>query len=316
VSTFSRVLAGISQRTGKIRGRFLENRSLLGAEIYKVLFLQKGWMAILLLAVLMFYQVDFTQIQRSTKEEMYYEFMERYMGAPSEASQQEIEQLEEKLNEVDTSYSEQMAEESIDSETKILLNIWYDSFDEEREFLDEILNQTESLKEIQQERGIDVWYVNLYSYYHLLQEDNLLLNLGLVLVLAWFCIGMYAGEKAGVMIPLIRTCKRERYMYRTKLRATVLLAVGIHLLVVCYQLVSVAIVYGIKGVNAPVQSILELSDIKIKCTIWQYFFARYLGKMVLILFLCLLLCKGIEKIVCKKEVRYGTKNRKSVENVW
>lgn len=311
VSRLHRALDAAKIKLENIRGRFLEKRSLTGMECYKVLISQKGLIAILLLAMLICYRADFTQVKRSTQQELYYAFIEHYLGEPGVDSDREIVQLADKLDQVDVIFAQQYAE-AADADTRIVLSLWYGSYEEERLFLKQIQEQTESLKSISQESGIAVWYVNLHSYEHLLQSDDAMLNLGLLLVILWNCIGMYLGENGSGMVCMINSSHREKFLYRTKIRVAMIITFAVCFAVLLFEIISIAAVYGIKGISAPVQSILALSDVRIHCTIWQYFFARYLIKYLIFSAVCAVVCKVLETVVCKKGLRNGIKNRKSV----
>ncbi len=311
VSRLQRTMDTVKAKLENLRGRFLERCSLPGLECYKVLISQKGLIAILLLAMLICYRADFTQIKRSTQQELYYGFTEHYLGEPGEDSQREIDQLSEKLARVDEEYGIQYAV-AADAETRFLLGMWYDSFSQERLFLKQIQEQTESLKSISQESGIAVWYVNLHSYGHLLKSDDAMLNLGLLLVILWFCIGMYIGENGSGMVCMIHSSHREKDLYRIKIRVAVIITSVVCFAVLLFEIISVAAVYGLRGISAPVQSILALSHIRIHCTIWQYFLVRYLLKYLFFSAVCIGVCKMLETVICRKGLRNGTKNRKSV----
>ncbi|MCM1103788.1 MAG: hypothetical protein NC409_06730 [Clostridium sp.] len=293
------------------RGRILEKLPLAGMECYKVLVSQKGIVAILLLVLLLCYRADLTQIKRSTQMELYYAFMDQYMGEPGEDSDREIARLADKLEQVDLTFAQEYAVAE-ESDTRIVLSMWYESFEEERKFLRQIQEQTEYLKNKYQESGIHVWYVNLSGYNYLLQDDDAMLNLGLLIVMLWLCIGMYVGENGSGMACMINSCWREKALYRTKLRLAVLFASCIYAAVRLYEILSVEILYGIRGIGAPVQSVMALSDVRIPCTVWQYFLARYTGMYLLFLALCVCVCKALETMGCKKGLFNGIKNRKPV----
>lgn len=311
VNRLYRVMDAVKLKLENFRGRFLEKCSLTGLECYKVLISQKGLIAILLLAILICYRADFTQVKRSTQQELYYAFIEHYIGEPGKDSDREIAQLADKLDRIDITYTQQYAEAE-DGETRFMLAMWYDSFSEERLFLKQIQEQTESLKSIAQESGIAVWYVNLHSFDRLLQSDDAMLNLGLLLVILWICIGMYIGENSSGMVCMINSSHREKYLYRIKIRVAMIITSVVCFAVLLFEIISVAAVYGLKGIGAPVQSILALSHIRTHCAIWQYFLARYLLKYLIFSAVCISVCKMLEIVICKKGLRNGIKNRKSV----
>lgn len=311
VRRLQRTLLAVKVRMERLRGRFLEKRSLTGMECYKVLISQKGMAAILLLSLLLCYRADFTQIRRSTQQELYYAFMDHYQGEPGEASDREIAELADKLEKIDLTFAQQYAE-AADADTRITLSLWYSSFDEERLFLKQIQEQTEYLKNKYQESGIRVWYVNLYGYDHLLEDDDAMLNLGMLIAVLWLCIAAYLGEGRSGMACMINSCYREKALYRTKLRLAVIFTSLLYAAVRVFAIFSVAAVYGIYGAGAPVQSIPALADIRVHCTVWQYFLFRYAGVYLGFLVIAMIVCKVLETIVCKKGLRNGIKNRKFI----
>lgn len=307
-----KVIDGVKTRIDAFRGGFMERFSLAEAEIYKVLITQKGLVVIFLFGLLLVYRADFSQTQRSTQQELYYEFVNSYLGVPGTASEEEIEKWRNDLEQVDKTYEQRISEDSLSAEDAISLSIWYGSFEERRNFLEQIESQTESLKTIVQDSGIEVWYVNQHSYDHLMQDDDWMLNIGLLLVILWICIGMYIGEKGSGMLAVIRSCPCERTLYKTKRRIAAAVTTVVYLLVRLFEIILVAVVYEIRGLGAPVQSILKLSDIPFEITIWQYFLIRYAVKYLLSILICFLVCRTIENIVCKRGRENGIKNRKPI----
>ena len=292
----NRIKTGIE----RIRGGILETLSLAGMETYKVLIGQKGLIAILLLVGLLFYRADFTQIQRSTQQKLYYEFIDNYIGVPCENSYKEIEELTNKLAKIDEIYEQKMSEDTIEGNSGIELGLWYESFEEERAFLQQIKEQTKSIETITAETGTAIWYVNQQSYNHLLRDDDLILNFGLLVVMLWICVGIYLREKQNGIVPIINCCQKKHTLYRIKCCVVVTIFSSVYLFILLFELVTIAVVYGIEGICAPVQSILTLSDISFQCTIWQYFLARYSGKYLLYVLMCLVACKVIQYVVCKR----------------
>lgn len=139
-----------------------------------------------------------------------------------------------------------------------------------------------------------------------------MLNLGLLLVILWNCIGMYIGENGSGMICMINSSYRERYLYRTKIRVAMIITSVVCFAVLLFETISVAAVNGLEGIGAPVQSIPALSNIPIHCAIWQYFLARYLLKYLFFSAVCIGVCKLLETVICKKGLKNGIKNRESV----
>ena len=139
-----------------------------------------------------------------------------------------------------------------------------------------------------------------------------MLNLGMLIAVLWLCIAAYLGEGRSGMACMINSCYREKALYRTKLRLAVIFTSLLYAAVRVFAIFSVAAVYGIYGAGAPVQSIPALADIRVHCTVWQYFLFRYAGVYLGFLVIAMIVCKLLETIVCKKGLRNGIKNRKFI----
>lgn len=306
----------LAERFEVRRARFLEKCSVGGMEIYRIFISGKGAFAILIFAVLIAWRADFTQIQRSASQTMYYTFMEEHTGEPDSESEAALEEVEAELKEVDDLYMEKTVSGELSVGESIELSFWYESYEQERLFAQKVRSETDALTQIKADSGIDVWYVNQYSYRHLLECDDAILNIALLLVSFWLCTTAYAGERASGMAFLVNGSSQRESLYRTRRRILLSFVSCLYVLVLCCTIFTVALVNGLSGGMAPVQSILSLADFPIRCTIWQYFAARFLVKYCLLVLLSGFVSVMSENILCKNGRAYGVKGRKSVEKFW
>ncbi len=298
-STVGRIKQKLKYTSRRIRfawSKWQEKLSLTGMEYYKVLFSQKGIVVIIFATVVLVYQTDFTRVQLSGKQEMYAEFLDKCMGKPGKESRQEIEDLKKLLQGVedelqDAFLKNQNGELSDWDLTQIQRK--YETYEQHRNLLELLESQTAYLENLKTERNIEGWYVNVYSYNHLLDDASTLSGLFLVMGVVLLCSGIFAGEKKSGMVQVIKGCADGRTLiYRKKIQVSFVLTFFLFLVAAALQIISVRHVYGINGLEAPVQSLPVLSFVPMKCSIGVFFSCLYLIKAGMLLsvasFTCML----------------------------
>lgn len=296
-------VAKISQHVQNFLGVLQEKLSLLGVEFYKLLISQKGILIVILLLCALILQTDVTEVQHSGSQKLYYDFMERFIGVPNEQSQQEIVELSETITTIDKEYETKtrMYEKGDLSADEYIAIVQKDQlFAQDRIFLEQIQKQTEYLQNLSTERNISGWYINMYSYTHLLREGDTLWNLFLMLGILLLGSSAFSAEKKYGMIPIIRGCyagRSEFFIYKVKAVLTITLL--IFLSVSIFEILIVKRVYGLQGFAAPVQSVEQLSFISIPCSIGVFFTFLYVIKGVFLL--------ALSAIVCVISLNYGQK---------
>lgn len=276
----------LSKRMKKLHGNIMERLSLTGMEFYKVLISQKGMIVILLLAVILLWISDFKNLQLSGQQELYYEFLEEYTGVPNAESQQEIKELEDMLAAVEAEYLEdcKLYEQGIlSTEDSILSTMRYDSFANDRKFLEQIQEQTAYLENLKEEKGISGWYVNVYSYHYLLREDNVMWNLLLIMGVVLLCSGIFSLEKKCGTLSIVRGSREGRKgVFKKKIQTAFVLTACLFLMTMALELGITVYIYGLEGLAAPVQSIPKLSFVSIRCSIGVFFAGLYLVKGIML----------------------------------
>lgn len=280
-----------------------EGLSTSRIEYYKLLISQKGIVVIVILFLVLLVQTDMTDIQRSGSQEMYYNFMDKYVGKPNEQSQQEIVELSNTIATIDKEYETKVelynqgklsAEEYMDIVQKDQLYV------QDRIFLKQIQGQTEYLQALEAERNIQGWYVNMYSYTHLLREGDILWNTFLIMGVSLLCSSVFSREKQCGITQIIRgTVDGRKEFFGHKIRAAFMVTLGIYLLTVVFEIGAVKKVYGLKGLAAPIQSIEQLSFMTLSCSIGTFIIALYFLKGILLL--------AFATITCAIALRYSQK---------
>lgn len=282
-----RWLVKVSRKLQSLFGVFQEKLSLLGAEYYKLLISQKGLVVILVLFVVLVCQTDLTKVQRSGSQDLYYDFLERYMGEPNEQSQQELDELSETIAEVDAEYEkkcEMYEKGELSAEEYMNIVQKNELYVQDRIFLKQIQEQTEYLQNLKEERNISAWYVNEYSYAHLLRVGDTLWNLFLILGIVLLGSGIFSWEKRCGITEIIRGSavgRKEFFWY--KIAAIFSIIAVIYIIVTLFEIGAVKSVYGLQGLAAPVQSVEQLSFVTLSCSIGTFFCILYLAKGILLL---------------------------------
>lgn len=298
-----RKLLHISKKVQSFQAGFQEKLSLPGMEYYKVLISQKGIVVIIFVIVVLVYQTDFNSVQLSGKQEMYAAFLDKSMGIPDKESQQEIDDLKKLLKEVD----EELYDAFLKNE-KGELSDWdltqiqrkHESYEQHRNFLELLNEQTTYLKTLKQEKNIDGWYVNVYSYNHLLDDGAMLSNLFLIMGIVLLCSGIFSCEKKSGMLPVIRGSVNGRFgIFQKKMQVAFVLTFLLFLTTAALEITSVAVVYGLKGLEAPVQSLSKFSFVPVRCSIGVFFAGLYIMKAMMMFavaaFTCMLSARTNQK---------------------
>lgn len=284
----------LGKRWQKIRGLALERLALGSGECYKVCVSQRGLLILLALTVIFIYQTDFTPILKTGQQELYYEFMDRHTGPVTREAQQEIRELEALLDSVEQTYARAVQEREageLNDEDWAASPVLYDTFANDRLFLAQIQEQTEYLRLLKEERGIEGWYVNTGAYNHLLYAGNALQNVLLVLGVVLICSGIFSIEKKCGMDETMRCSVNGRaVIFRHKIITALVITAFLFAVSASLELASLIHVYGMEGLSAPVQSIAALSFVKVSCSIRTFIVCLYLAKGLMLFSIAALTC--------------------------
>lgn len=184
----------LGRKVSMFTARFQEKLSLTGVEYYKVFVSQRGSVVILVILAAFVYRTDFTSVQLSGKQEMYQEFLNEHMGIPDEKSKEAVSAVEQELLQVDEDLAEAVRQNQkgeLPDWDLIEMRMRYEAYEQEREYFELLQEQTSYLESLKQGRNIQGWYVNVYSYNHLLRCGAELSNLFLVFGIVLLCSGFF-----------------------------------------------------------------------------------------------------------------------------
>lgn len=303
VSRLRRLFHRLLRKLRYRQGAFQEHLSLRGAEFYKILFSQKGFLVILVLLAVAVGQTDTTGVQRSAKQELYQEFMKEHEGVPDTEAEQELLALDEKLAEVQAAYEEderQYLQGELSEEDWMSSCMRYEAFAPDRQLQEQLREITDYLQTLERERDIRGWYLNTSGYLHLLEDGNSLLYVLLFLGVVLLCSGTFSyEEKCGTRMILRCSSEGRAVLYRKKIQVVVLLTAGLYLIMCALEIGAAADVYGISGLQAPVQSIMRLSFVPLRCSVGMFFGILYLVRGVTLM--------SVAAFTCMLSTRVGQK---------
>lgn len=282
--TLRRFVRHMESSVQKTVDTWVSRCGLMGMEFYKVLVGQKGILVIFVLSMVFLYQSDFTDIQLTSRQQMYFDFMEAHEGKPDAESNEAIQALEDLLREVETTYlaaAESYEKGELSASEWMFHSTRYLDFEQDRAFLEEIQKQTEHIENLRTERGISAWYVNCYSYNKILNEESMLANGLLLFGTILLTSGVFVGEKkAGIQNTLRASMLGRKELLQKKFLVAFVLSLLLFFVISVLEFATVDYVYGFSGWSAPVQSILMLGDVPLECSIGVYFFGMYLLKAI------------------------------------
>lgn len=299
-------ISRIQEKIERLSGRYAGQKTITGMEVHKILFLQKGWMVLVLLCLLFVEQRDFTRINRTAQQDMYYDFMERNEGIPTQESREEIEKLDQTLSKITQEYEQaekDYEEGKIDLSVEVECENKYIAFEQDRRFLEQVKLQTAYLEQLKQEKNVEGWYVNQYGYIHLLDNGNkgmiedVLFFMGVILL----CSGVFAFEKKCGTTEMVRgTINGRKKLFIKKMQVIMALTTFLFLLRSVLELLCIRQVYGLSGLHAPVQSISSLSFVKVSCSLGAFLVYLHLMKLLVMLavvcFICMLSVRHTQKM--------------------
>jgi hypothetical protein len=277
-----------------------EHLGNMGYEVYKLLIAKKGIWLLICILIIFVKQTDSKGLMLAGYQEMYYTFIDEYEGVPSEASDNEIYELGELLDNLDAEFAEtEAAYEAgkMDVETYVNKQMTYSAYETERIFYARIVSQREYLSELKSEKNVDGWYVNLYCYNRLFENEVNVENIAFVIVMLLLAAGLFWEEKVSGMDVILRTCKCGRgQLDRRKAGLLVFLAATFILLKNLLKIYAINKMYGISGVIAPVWSIPALSKLPFNCSILQFIILYMLAEMIVLMTIIIIALFVMKKI--------------------
>lgn len=291
----TKLIKGLKRIANRIKiayRKIVERFSITGTEVYKVLVSQKGSVVILVVCMILWSDTDYTEIVTPGYQDLYNDFLQEHGGKVTEAATQSIEELSVTLAEVEKNYVEAMElYEKGELDDILPWSMLYDSYVNERIFLQEITEQTEYLEKLKSARGIDGWYVNKYAYEAFFSSGNTLINITLILGIVLLSSSVFSMEnKCGIGNVIRSTQLGRQELFRRKVIVALLLTLLLFATSVMLEWSSLTHIYQVHGFGAPVQSVPNLGFVTWNCTIGTFIIMLYLLKAIMMCVVAMLTC--------------------------
>lgn len=286
----------------RMRTRILTFKGKKVFEEYKLLYGHKAWMVFAVFILYIILMNNYEPYVRPASQRMYFEFVERNTGEPSETAIQEIEARRQKVEEINEKcvdiYNAYLNGEVGELEYyKALFEM--NAYEDEWIFVNQVSEQLAYI-EMQKENGNDVWIVNTYAFGHLFRKSTRLNYIIVLLSAAMLTIMVSVQEKSANTLHLLNTLQEGRtILFRRKRKMVMGLSVLMYLFTVVNNYWMHIKIYGIAGINAPIQSYSAFSDYKIKISFLQYLLGKHCIEIIIILLWVLLVS------VCGKGIKMG-----------
>lgn len=274
-----------------IFSKWMEKNSLLGMELCKTLLFQKGWLIFVLLCFWGYRTLDYTSISFSVAQQNVMDFVVRHSGTITTESEAELAEMNQTLKKAEKEYKQAMElynNKELSEDGYLAALVKYESYADTMETYKILSEKTEYLKQLKKERGIDGWYIKEGAYAYLLgfQQTGNAKAIVFPLGLFFLCSFIFRFERRNGMLPVIFTTTNGKEDLRKVKRNTI----AVLTFVVCsfmffFEILNVSKLYGIEGLQAPVQSISQFEHFPVRCTMGMFLVGNYVLRYIA-LFVC------------------------------
>lgn len=270
----------------------IERLTVTGYELYKILVIQKGFIAIIIFLFILFGSVNTDTIYYSATDSVVNSFYGEHSGNDINNTEVYGKNLAKEIQGVDREYEKAVSdykdkkiteEEYLNKEMKSLA---YDSKREALEIIEERISYA---------KDNNVWLVNPQGYNQLLgkecytqQTKNGILSIFLLIILL---SGVFAYEKkSNVHYTLKATYRGRNYIFRKKILVSSIIAVVLWIVTGVTDFYRVLVNNNLENFTAPIKSLMFFKDLPFEVSIITYLILVYLIKLVMILCVAYIIC--------------------------
>ena len=274
-----------------IFSKWMEEKSLLGMELCKTLLFQKGWLIFVLLCFWGYRTLDYTSISFSVAQQNVMDFVVRHSGTITTESEAELDEMNQTIKKAEKEYKQAMElynNKELSEDGYLAALVKYQSYADTMETYKILSEKTEYLKQLKEEKGIDGWYIKEGAYAYLLGFQQTGNSKAIVFPLGLFflCSFIFRFERRNGMLPVIFATTNGKEDLRKVKRNTI----AVLTFVVCsfmffFEILNVSKLYGIEGLQAPVQSLSQFEQFPARCTMRTFLVGSYILRYI-VLFLC------------------------------
>lgn len=268
-----------------------EHLSITGAEIYKILFPQKGVLILIIYVYIVISNAGFPNLYTTSAEKYIDEFYVNYGGPVTEKTYQYVEELNDLLESVEKEFldvKDSYHNNDITAREYEAASYKYEGYESIRTALAHIESSISYIEETKQQKGIDVWLVNPKGYDRLIGESSYTTQttaaIELVFCLVLLCSGVFAFETQSSTKPLLRIASKGRkWLFKRKMISISCLVTFIFVVVYGMQIYHVNKSFGISALFAPIQSLPTFSEFPLRLSLIQFLAMIYIIRLLLLL---------------------------------
>ncbi len=260
-------------------------------EVYKVLWVQRGWMACVVLLWLCYDTLDFNDMVFTARQEFLNEFYQEMEGPPDDGVTQYIEGLR---TDVET-FDREFAQAADDWERGAITEEEWESMqlrgavygDYYQMGLTAVQEKMDYIEELYKEKGIKAWLVNERGYEALLGREGFDAHLdyalkGLLCLLVLLA-DLFAYERRSGATYLLRVSKKGReVLHRRKVFTACLFATFVWAAISVTEWMGVDHYYALHCARAPLQSLEIMRDMPLRISIGQFLAVLYAVRLLLL----------------------------------
>lgn len=280
------LLTGWIKRLVELWHRMIGRLSFMGLELYKLLVVQKGFLFLIIWAVLLISQLDTENVFLMGQEAFLQELYEQYTGSDDGRLRDYVEEKKNELAEMEERYGaaiQEYKDGTISRDKLEAISAVYSNYETLRGSLKTLDSRLAYMEQMKEERGINVWFLDSKGYQMLWTEDGMYVGQGygkqetraiLAVILQIMLLGMvFSYDRSCGMETVIRSTPAGRKkLFSRKLVLAYVISLLICVVTYGLELYEAQQIFPMSGWNAPVQSLEFMQDYPLKVSIGGYWF--------------------------------------------
>ena len=288
-----KIISGVANFYWKL----VEKLTITGTELYKILIIQKGWVVLLAIALILFNSIDTGKLYYSGTDSIVNSFYDEYSGPLTERTRQYVNNLENEIANVDSEFqkaNEDYAVNKISYDEYMNHVFKSEAYDSKREALKIIQERIEYIDQ-NKTNGTDAWLVNPNGYDALLNISGFSRQKNFALILV-FCLiiimsGIFSFEKRSMMYGSIMASSEGRqYLFGKKMICAIIITLFVWLCAGVTEIIDICIRYPLTTFDAPLKSFEFLNGLPFNFSIGAFLVLLYLSRLMLLLSVSCIVC--------------------------
>lgn len=306
----SSILNKLSELLQGISNFILSHLRVWQLELYKILFVKKGILILLLFLVYQHNAIASGEVFLGREELYFSAYVERIAGPLGAETYQKMSEVKGMIEaeEAKSLELQQQVEQGIITEEEYTMQFSYYGLDAlvyKQTAYERLEQKVERVEETSEQVGTTVWVIPEYGYDYLLgknsyQKHNISALLVMFIVVMMLST-VFVYEKQNQTALLLRSMRQGReYLYRKKELAGICIIVCVFLIGNSTMLITTSNLYGLQNLNAPLQSLDMFKEFPVVMSIGQFLLLLYSIRLVMLL-CCMYIVYLISMLMNKEE---------------